>query len=144
MGFIGVTSIEDFGKIQIDRMVEMQQWADSINGAQKDERIRLAIVAANNHYAGFGPGTVNIFSPLGKKEKKNTWHTGLESNTTADILLGLFATRTILILKLRPYNIIICNIMWGAQVGVLYNSYSFVVSSNILALKSILAHPLFT
>ena len=71
MGFIGVRSIEDFGKIQIDRMVEMQQWADSINGAQKDERIRLAIVAANNHYARFAPGTVNIFrSMLGLPKAK--------------------------------------------------------------------------
>ena len=26
-----------------------------------DQHIKLAIVAANNHYAGFGPGTVNIF-----------------------------------------------------------------------------------
>ena len=23
--------------------------------------IKLAIIAANNHYAGFGPGTANIF-----------------------------------------------------------------------------------
>ena len=38
----------------------MQKWADSIKTVQ-DERINLAIVAANNHYAGFGPGTVNIF-----------------------------------------------------------------------------------
>ncbi len=27
----------------------------------QDERIRLAIIAANNHYPGFGPGTANIF-----------------------------------------------------------------------------------
>jgi hypothetical protein len=26
--------------------------------------VKLAIVAANNHYAGFGPGTVNIFRQL--------------------------------------------------------------------------------
>ena len=26
--------------------------------------VRFAIVAANNHYAGFGPGTVNIFRQL--------------------------------------------------------------------------------
>jgi hypothetical protein len=33
-----------------------------------DERnlsgVKFAIVAANNHYAGFGPGTVNIFRQL--------------------------------------------------------------------------------
>ena len=55
--FIGDRSIEDFGKIQIDRVVDMQQWSDSMKSVQRDERIRLAIVAANNHYAGFGPGT---------------------------------------------------------------------------------------
>jgi hypothetical protein len=38
----------------------MQKWAESIKNVQ-DERIKLAIVTANNHYVGFGPGTVNIF-----------------------------------------------------------------------------------
>jgi hypothetical protein len=56
----------------VDRMVDMQHWAGSIKAVQKDERIRLAIVAANNHYAGFGPGTVNIFrNMLGLSEA--TW-----------------------------------------------------------------------
>ena len=27
-------------------------------------KVRYSIVAANNHYAGFGPGTVNIFRQL--------------------------------------------------------------------------------
>lgn len=62
---IGDRSIQekDFGRIQIDRVREMQKWAGSINKTvqEDDERIRLAIVTANNHYAGFGPGTVNIF-----------------------------------------------------------------------------------
>ena len=26
--------------------------------------VKFSIVAANNHYAGFGPGTVNIFRQL--------------------------------------------------------------------------------
>jgi hypothetical protein len=34
----------------------MQKWADNIRAVQ-DERIKLAIVTANAHYAGFGPGT---------------------------------------------------------------------------------------
>ena len=60
--FIGDRSIheKDFGRIQIDRVLEMQKWADNIKNVQ-DERVNLAIVAANNHYAGFGPGTANIF-----------------------------------------------------------------------------------
>jgi uncharacterized protein YecE (DUF72 family) len=60
--FIGDRSIheKDFGRIQIDRVLEMQKWAENIKTVQ-DEHIKLAIVAANNHYAGFGPGTANIF-----------------------------------------------------------------------------------
>jgi hypothetical protein len=60
--FIGDRSIheKDFGRIQIDRVLEMQKWANNIKNIQ-DERVNLAIIAANNHYAGFGPGTANIF-----------------------------------------------------------------------------------
>jgi uncharacterized protein YecE (DUF72 family) len=52
--FIGDRSIQekDFGRIQLERVLEMQKWADNIRAVQ-DERIKLAIVAANNHYAGF-------------------------------------------------------------------------------------------
>ena len=59
---IGDRSIQekDFGRIQIDRVVEMQKWVDNLKTVQ-DEQIKLAIMTANNHYAGFGPGTVNIF-----------------------------------------------------------------------------------
>ena len=38
----------------------MEKWAENIKMVQ-DERIKLAIVTANNHYAGFGPGTANVF-----------------------------------------------------------------------------------
>jgi hypothetical protein len=31
---------------------------------EKISPVKFAIVAANNHYAGFGPGTVNIFRQL--------------------------------------------------------------------------------
>jgi hypothetical protein len=48
----------------------MQKWADNIKAVQ-DERIKLAIVTANNHYAGFGPGTANVFrNMLGLPEAK--------------------------------------------------------------------------
>ena len=48
----------------------MEKWADNIKAVQ-DERIKLAIVAANNHYAGFGPGTANMFrNMLGLPEAK--------------------------------------------------------------------------
>jgi uncharacterized protein YecE (DUF72 family) len=67
--FIGDRSIDekDFGKIQKDRISEMSNWAEQIKnvegGKEKGRRseVRDAMIAANNHYAGFGPGTVNIF-----------------------------------------------------------------------------------
>ena len=70
--FIGDRSIQekDFGRIQIDRVLEMQKWTDSMKTVE-DERIQIAIVAANNHYAGFGPGTANVFrNMLGLSEAK--------------------------------------------------------------------------
>jgi hypothetical protein len=43
----------------------MKKWANQIrkvdNGIGKGKEVSLAMIAANNHYAGFGPGTVNIF-----------------------------------------------------------------------------------
>src|SRR5215472_2586982 len=53
--FIGDRSIQekDFGRIQIVRIAEMQKWAENIKNVK--EHMNLAIVAANNHYAGFGP-----------------------------------------------------------------------------------------
>lgn len=34
-------------------------------------KVRFSIEAANNHYAGFGPGTVNIFRQLLDLEEVN-------------------------------------------------------------------------
>lgn len=49
----------------------MQKCADKVKNLKEDERINRAIVAANNHYAGFGPGTVNIFrNMLGLSDAK--------------------------------------------------------------------------
>ena len=67
--FIGDRSIDekDFGQIQKDRVLEMKKWANQIRkvdtgmGKGKEKEVSLAMIAANNHYAGFGPGTVNIF-----------------------------------------------------------------------------------
>jgi uncharacterized protein YecE (DUF72 family) len=79
---IGDRSIqeEDFGRIQIDRVTEMQKWAENLTNVQEDKQIKLAIVAANNHYAGFGPGTVNVFrNMLGLSEAKwQDWEEGLD------------------------------------------------------------------
>lgn len=81
--FIGDRSIQerDFGIIQKDRISEMRKWARNLKAVQRQEtgieeegeaivrrgrknNVNLAIVAANNHYAGFGPGTANLFRSL--------------------------------------------------------------------------------
>ena len=67
--FIGDRSIDerDFGKIQKDRNRELKMWSDSINRIK--DKTKLVIVAANNHYAGFGPATANSFRKMaGLKE----------------------------------------------------------------------------
>ncbi|MDQ3961681.1 MAG: DUF72 domain-containing protein [Thermoproteota archaeon] len=70
--FIGDRSIneKDFGKIQKDRIIEMKQWAYEIKQVEsgrergKNKAVNLAMIAANNHYAGFGPGTANLFRKM--------------------------------------------------------------------------------
>lgn len=52
----------EFGKIQIDRTEEIRNWANKIKELRRNEKdVKAAIVAANNHYGGYGPGTVDIF-----------------------------------------------------------------------------------
>ena len=52
-------------------VVQMEKWAENIKNVQENEHIKVALVAANNHYAGFGPGTVNMFrNMLGLPEAK--------------------------------------------------------------------------
>jgi uncharacterized protein YecE (DUF72 family) len=63
--FIGDRTIQekDFGKIQKDRISEMKKWTRFLKRARDEEqrdKLNLAIIAANNHYAGFGPGTVKL------------------------------------------------------------------------------------
>jgi uncharacterized protein YecE (DUF72 family) len=81
--FIGDRSIQekDFGILQKDRIFEMRKWARNLKAVQRQEtgteeeaeaivgrgrknNINLAIVAANNHFAGFGPGTANLFRSM--------------------------------------------------------------------------------
>ena len=70
--FIGDRTIneKDFGKIQKDRVVEMKKWSNKLQRVIKEQKgareksINLAIISANNHYAGFGPETANIFRKM--------------------------------------------------------------------------------
>jgi uncharacterized protein YecE (DUF72 family) len=67
--FIGDRSIDekDFGRIQKDRLEELKKWSYEVNRLK--DKAKFAIMAANNHYAGFGPATANSFRKmLGLKE----------------------------------------------------------------------------
>jgi uncharacterized protein YecE (DUF72 family) len=64
---IGDRSIDerDFGKIQKDRVLEMQRCVEELKSVQRFEKnVKSVIVLANNHYAGFGPGTVKVFREM--------------------------------------------------------------------------------
>jgi uncharacterized protein YecE (DUF72 family) len=61
---IGDRSIKEneFGRIQIDREKEMEYWSDKFGAIEENEEdVKTGIVAANNHYAGFGAATANMF-----------------------------------------------------------------------------------
>jgi uncharacterized protein YecE (DUF72 family) len=63
---IGDRSIpeSEFNKIQKDRLKEMHYWATELERVQTGHSLKMVIVAANNHYAGFGPGTANNFRKM--------------------------------------------------------------------------------
>jgi uncharacterized protein YecE (DUF72 family) len=61
---IGDRSIKEseFGEIQKDREQEMKYWTHKTKAVRENEKdVRAGIVAANNHYAGFGAATANMF-----------------------------------------------------------------------------------
>lgn len=61
--FIGDRSIPDseFGTLQKDRSGEMLYWVNEIDELDRSNVLKMGFVAANNHYAGFGPATANGF-----------------------------------------------------------------------------------
>ena len=89
--FIGDISIDekDFGRIQKDRVAEMKKWARKLNRITETEKdkVNLAIVAANNRYAGFGPGTANMVRKMIGLEE-SVWKDRLDViNSSNEILL---------------------------------------------------------
>ena len=61
---IGDRRLEEnqFDKIRIDRVEEIRNWANKMKEVKQNEKdVKIGIVAANNHYGGYGPGTVDIF-----------------------------------------------------------------------------------
>jgi len=64
---IGDRSIneKDFGKINKDRTKEIEIWSKILeDDDRKVKDLNMAIIAANNHYAGFGPGTAKLFAEM--------------------------------------------------------------------------------
>jgi len=48
--------------MQIDRIEETRNWVNKMKEVKQNEKdVRVGIMAANNHYGGYGPGTIDIF-----------------------------------------------------------------------------------
>lgn len=62
MRFVGDRSITEFGKVQKDQSEVMGKWAKEID--DKASSAREKFVLFNNHFAGFGPASVNEFRRL--------------------------------------------------------------------------------
>jgi uncharacterized protein YecE (DUF72 family) len=61
---------DQFGKIRIDRTEEIRNWANKMKEVRQNEKdVKIGILAANNHYGGYGPGTVDIFQQNMDMEK---------------------------------------------------------------------------
>jgi uncharacterized protein YecE (DUF72 family) len=79
--FIGDRSISemDFGKTVKDRRKEMLDYVKKVRETQNDNsNISDVLIAFNNHFAGFGPQSVNDFLNLMKMSEID-WKTELES-----------------------------------------------------------------
>jgi uncharacterized protein YecE (DUF72 family) len=78
--FIGDRSISemDFGKIVKDRRKEMLEYVKKVRETQnEDSSIENVLIAFNNHFAGFGPQSVNDFLKL-MNTSEIDWKTELE------------------------------------------------------------------
>jgi len=60
--FVGGRVINQFGKLQKDQSDAMKTWNKSISQAPDSAKDRFVLF--NNHFAGFGPGSVNEFRRL--------------------------------------------------------------------------------
>jgi hypothetical protein len=57
----------------------MKGWADKVTQLKEDEKSpKIGIVAANNHYGGFGPGTAKMFREMLNLEPKSVDHIDLK------------------------------------------------------------------
>ena len=61
---VGERDIEEFKETQKDRSKEMREWYDHLEKEASGDDVRQVFVFVNNHYAGFGPASVNEFRRL--------------------------------------------------------------------------------
>jgi uncharacterized protein YecE (DUF72 family) len=52
----------------VDRRADLSEWADILGKVHKRKIQILAF--ANNHYSGYGPGTVELFQDLWRRQVK--------------------------------------------------------------------------
>ena len=67
---------KDFGKLTKERTKEMELWSKILIdvGRKVKDDVKMTIMSANNHYAGFGPMTAKLFEQmLNLKEKINSF-----------------------------------------------------------------------
>ena len=79
--FIGDRSISetDFGKVVKDRRKEMLEYVKQVRDTEdKNSNIYDVLISFNNHFAGFGPQSVNDFLKLMNMSEVN-WKTELEN-----------------------------------------------------------------
>jgi uncharacterized protein YecE (DUF72 family) len=60
--FVGDRVIDQFNRIQRDQMESMKSWNEKLG--QVADSVKERFVFFNNHFAGFGPGSVNEFRRL--------------------------------------------------------------------------------
>ena len=80
--FIGDRSIneKDFGKVVKDRTTEMTEYARNFKKIQNAEtNVHDVLIAFNNHFAGFGPQSVNDFLKIMNNPEKS-WKSELEKS----------------------------------------------------------------
>src|SRR5437773_10449025 len=56
---VGDREITQFKEVQKDKSTEMRTWYKELE--ESSDSVKGALVFFNNHYAGFGPGSVNEF-----------------------------------------------------------------------------------
>src|SRR2546425_178008 len=59
---VGDREITEFKEVQKDKSAEMRTWYKELE--ESSDSVKGALVFFNNHYAGFGPGSVNEFRRL--------------------------------------------------------------------------------